>query len=428
MTRNGEHGFAQILLVVGLLIGLVVAVFVVTRSTNILPQASEDNSLKSYIVVFKDEVTNPESVASEIALSHSIVLGETFQKAINGFSMKASLARLEQIKADGRVKFVSEDKELKIAAPKPKPTTAPPASEIPTGVSRIGAVGANKGTGVGVAVLDTGIQLRHADLKSNIVANKSCVSGVRTGDDDNGHGTHVAGVIAALANGTGVRGVAPEAKLVSVKVLDSTGTGLWSSVICGLDWVIANASTYNIKVVNLSLVGGGSSDNSCGNVNSDALHLAICRVRDAGITVVAAAGNENANTSGMVPAGYDDAVVTVSALVDSDGQAGGVGATTVNGLDDTFANFSNYGTEVDLGAPGVNINSTWIGGAYNVLSGTSEAAPHVAGVAALYLNSNPSANFSEVKNALLSAAEPVNLGHSDPSGYHPEPVVKASSF
>src|SRR3990167_7109871 len=111
----------------------------------------------------------------------------------------------------------------------------------------------NKGTGIGVAVIDTGIDLTHPDLKANIVANYSCIRGKKTGNDDNGHGSHVAGTIAAINNGTGVVGVAPEAKLVAVKVLNSAGSGSWSSVICGIDWVTANAGTFKIKVANMSL-------------------------------------------------------------------------------------------------------------------------------------------------------------------------------
>jgi subtilisin family serine protease len=277
-------------------------------------------------------------------------------------------------------------------------------------------------------VVDTGIQLNHPDLSPNIVANKTCVKRTSTGTDDNGHGTHVAGTIAAVNNTSGVVGVASQAKLIAVKVLDRRGSGTWSGVICGLDWVVANATKYNIKVVNMSLGGGGSSDNNCGNSNNDALHKAVCRVRDAGITVVVAAGNSNANAATSVPAAYDDSVVTVSALVDSNGVAGGGGPPTGYGADDTFASFSNWGTPVDIAAPGVNIYSTYKGSSYTTMSGTSMASPHVAGAAALYLKNNPSATWTQVRSALLSVAEPLGAGHTDPSGRHPEPVLQASTL
>ena len=147
----------------------------------------------------------------------------------------------------------------------------------------------------------------------------------------------------------------------------------------------------------------GASHNNCGNTNNDALHKAICRARDAGVTIIVAAGNSGANTNNYVPASYDDAVITVSALADSDGKLGGLGAALSYGADDTFATFSNYGSAVDIGAPGVNIYSTWIGNTYKTISGTSMASPHVAGAAALYIATHPTAQWTEVKNALVSA-------------------------
>ena len=286
----------------------------------------------------------------------------------------------------------------------------------------------NEGEGIGVAVIDTGVDLDHPDLSGNIIANKSCIRGKSTGDDDNGHGSHVAGTIGAVDNSIGVLGVASKAKLIAVKVLNSRGSGSWSSVICGIDWVTANASAYNIKVANMSLGGGGSSDNNCGNTNSDALHYAICKSRDAGVTYVVAAGNSGANASNSVPAAYDDAVITISALADSDGQTGGTGPATSSGADDTFAAFSNYGNVVDLGGPGVSIYSTYKNKGYATLSGTSMATPHVAAAAALYLKTNPSADWSTVLAGLKAAGEPLGSGHTDPSGRHPEPVIKANSL
>lgn len=178
----------------------------------------------------------------------------------------------------------------------------------------------------------------------------------------------------------------------------------------------------------MSLGGGGSSDNNCGNTNNDALHKAICKSTNAGVTFAVAAGNDNANASTFVPAAYDDTVITVSALADSDGQAGGLGGATSYGADDTFANFSNYGSAIDLGAPGVAIYSTWKGGGYNSISGTSMATPHVAGSAALFIKSHPGANWSQVKDGLKASAETLNNGHTDPSGLHPEPIVLTNSI
>lgn len=286
----------------------------------------------------------------------------------------------------------------------------------------------NKGIGIGVAVIDTGIDLTHPDLKANIVANKSCVRFKKNANDDNGHGTHVAGTIAALNNSTGVVGVAPEAKLIAVKVLNAAGSGTWSQVICGIDWVTANAAKYNIKVANMSLGGGGTSDNNCGNTNNDALHKAICKSAAAGVIYIVAAGNSAVDASTSVPAAYNDTLITVSALADSDGQSGGLGAATSYGADDTFATFRNFGSVVDLGGPGVSIYSTYKSGSYATLSGTSMGSPHVAGAAALYLKSNPGASWTSVRDGLTASGEALGSGHTDPSGSHPEPVVLAGSL
>lgn len=312
-----------------------------------------------------------------------------------------------------------------IAIPTPSPA---PSQVVPSGVSRIGLNASNKGMGITVAVIDTGIDLTHPDLADNVVANTNCIDPTQSGNDDNGHGTHVAGVIASIDNDKGIVGVAPEAKLVSVKVLDASGFGTWSSLICGIDWITANAQTYNIKVGNMSLAGGGASDNACGFTNNDPLHQAICNSTAAGITYVVAAANSATDASIFVPAAYDDTVITVSALIDYDGAPGGLSTVNSWGPDDTFAGFSNYGVVVDIAAPGVEILSTYKDGGYTTMSGTSMAAPHVAGAAALYLKANPGQTWIQVRDGLRSLSEILNDGHSDPSGLHPEPVVKAGSL
>lgn len=385
---------------------------------NVAARGNADVIPGSYIVVLKDDVGNPQDVANEMARAHGLTVEHVYSSALKGFSTVIPQARLDKVKGDKRVQFISEDRIVEAFA-----------QTIPTGISRVNApVNPNKGIGIGVAVIDTGIDLKHPDLQANIIANKSCIRGKKTGNDDNGHGSHVAGTIAASNNTTGVVGIAPEAKLIAVKVLNSAGSGTWSSVICGIDWVTANAPAYNIKVANMSLGGNGLSDNNCGNTNNDALHKAICKSANAGVTYAVAAGNSSADANASVPAAYDDAVITVSALADSDGQPGGLGPVTSYGPDDTFASFSNYGSVVDLGAPGVSILSTWKGGGYNTLSGTSMASPHVAGSAALYIKSNPGLNWLQVREGLKAKAEVLNNGHTDPSGLHPEPIVKADSL
>jgi len=384
-----------------------------------------------YIVVLKDGVKDIDLAESDLEKKHGGVHLASYRYVLKGFAANLSSENAEKMKADPRVAFVVLDREVNILGlvEKTGRGTVPPAQVIPTGVRRMGtALSTAKGAGITVAVIDTGIDLSHPDLKANIL--NSGVSCIRrtTSNDDNGHGTHVAGTIAGIDNGIGVKGVAPQAKLIPVKVLDRNGSGTWSSVICGLDWVTAHASQYNIKVANMSLGGGGTSDDNCGNTNNDPLHQAICRSRDAGVTYIVAAGNENASVTGSVPAGYNDAVITVSALADSDGLAGGLGSATSYGPDDTFASFSNFGSTVDLGAPGVNILSTWKGGAYATLSGTSMATPHVSGAVTLYLNNNPGLTWTQIRDGLGAIGEAVGFGHNDPSGLHPEPIVKVSSL
>ncbi len=279
------------------------------------------------------------------------------------------------------------------------------AQTMPTGINRIdGELSSTKsGDGAGhvnvdVAVLDTGIDIDHPDL--SVVGGTNCSTG-RGYDDGNGHGTHVAGTIAAKDDATGVAGVAPGARLWAVRVLDKSGRGSWSSIICGVDYVTANAST--IEVANMSL-GGSGSDEGC---SDDALHQAICNSVAADVTYTVAAGNSSDDAANHVPASYDE-VITVSALADFNGEAGGGAKATCRAdVDDTFADFSNFGADVDLIAPGVCINSTWKGGGYKTISGTSMAAPHVAGAAALYKSVNPGASPTSVRDALQSAG---NLG------------------
>jgi subtilisin family serine protease len=233
-----------------------------------------------------------------------------------------------------------------------------------------------------VAIIDTGIELTHPDL--NVFKNVTYVRRTSSGNDDNGHGTHVAGTVAALDNSIGVVGVAPGARLWGVKVLDKNGSGYTSDVIKGVDYVTANAAS--IEVANMSLGGG----------NSPSLNAAIASSVAQGVVYVVAAGNSAADAGNYSPANSPD-VLCVSAIVDTDGTGGGLGPGTSYGADDTFASFSNYGSVVDIAAPGVNIFSTYKGQTYATLSGTSMASPHVAGVVALALaESNKPLNADDV--------------------------------
>lgn len=390
---------------------------------------NDSNTVGDYIVVFKDTVSNPETVTEELSKKKEFEYEHVYKKALKGFSASLNKNKLAELKADPRVQFISEDQEVSAAVVSVTPSSLNTNTQsTPSGVMRVGKA-TETGSGIGVAILDTGIDFNHADLTANLAADsKSCIKSAKTANDDNGHGTHVAGTIAALNNTVGVVGVAPDVTLFAVKVLNSQGSGTWSSIICGIDWVTMNASKYGIKVVNMSLGGSGTSDNNCGKTNGDALHKAICRSRDAGVTYVVAAGNDGKNASGFVPAGYDDTVITVSALADTDGKSGGTGIASPYGDDDTFATFSNYGSVVDIAAPGVLINSTYKGNTYKVLSGTSMATPHVAAAAALYLKSHTGSSWTQIRDGLISIGESAGAGHTDPSGKHPEKVLRVTSL
>ncbi|MBA4419869.1 MAG: peptidase S8 [Anaerolinea sp.] len=375
-----------------------------------------------YIVVFKDTVSNPADAASDMARQYGLGVLYKYGYTIKGFAATIPAARLDAVKTDSRVLFVSEDREVSIGA-----------QTLPTGVDRIDAeqtsTHTNKGTGVNVAVIDTGIDLTHPDLKANIVGGKNCSTG-SSYKDGNGHGSHVAGTIAAVDNTVGVVGVAPEAKLWAVRVLNNAGSGSWSSVICGIDFVTSKAPANGgpITVANMSLGGTGSDDGNCGLTNNDALHQAICRSVAAGVTYVVAAGNETDDAANHVPAAYDE-VITVSALSDSDGKTGGTGGAPscrTGEKDDYLAIFSNFGADVDIAAPGVCIKSTWKGGRYNTISGTSMASPHVAGAAALYIAIHPGATPTEVKDALIAAKEPGPIP-GDPDNFK-EGIVNVGGF
>jgi hypothetical protein len=270
---------------------------------------------------------------------------------------------------------------------------------IPTGVNRVHPSVLNKNdqypddpVNVDIALLDTGVDLDHPDLL-NVYNQMSLIPGTQSADDDNGHGTHVAGIAAARDNNLGVVGIAPGARLWAVKVLDSNGQGLISDIIKGIDYLGQHA--LEVDVINMSF--------GCNNCYSAALDLAVQNLVLKGITFVAAAGNGQSDASIFSPANLNN-VIAVSAIADSDGKCGGIGPSTSFGADDTFASFSNYGSTISLAAPGVDILSTYIGGGYATVSGTSMSAAHVSGVAGLIKAADPAASAADVKNTLLQMA------------------------
>jgi subtilisin len=263
---------------------------------------------------------------------------------------------------------------------------------------------------VGVAVVDTGVDLSHADLGN--VRNAFTAFGT-SAQDNNGHGTHVAGIIAALNNTIDVVGVAPDAAIYAVKVLDASGSGSDAAVTAGLDWVYANATSVHpaIRVVNMSLGRAGTID------DNSLMRTAITKLRDSGITVVVAAGNDaTLEITQQVPAAYPE-VLAVSSTTAKDGTNQ---YRFFNGVikADTASYFTSDGAGVTISAPGedqtnvtkagflqsVGILSTKLGGGTTRMSGTSMAAPHVAGVAALIYQKSPTIAPEIVRNLIRGSA------------------------
>jgi subtilisin family serine protease len=379
-----------------------------------------------YVVVLKSS-----AVASDVA-STATGLGATVDSLFGTVdTLVVSLPRLAlgTLQHDPRVAYVTPDRPVQLLAGT-TPATLP---AVPTGVARIGAAPALNPDGTvavttsparkaAVALLDTGIMNR-PDL--NVVGGHDCSSS--SGDlsgstaDDNGHGTHVAGIVAGRGI-PGVIGVSPGTPLYAVRVFDADGSGSTSAVICGLNWVAKNAAADNIKVVNMSLGGQGSDDGNCGATDQDPLHTAVCRVTGAGVTVVAAAGNESGDLAGSAPAAYGE-VLAVTAMADFDGKPGGLVSTSPcsgRQKDDTAATFSDYAVPGSadanhtIAAPGVCITSTWNDGGTKTISGTSMASPHVAGLVARCIDAGPCTGMTPAriiaKLRADAAARPADQG------------------
>jgi subtilisin len=368
--------------------------------------APPDNS---YIIVFKDTV-DPTSAAQGVANAYGLQAGFIYQHALKGMSALVPDGRLVALQHDPRVAYIVEDMIRSIDV-----------QSMPTGIQRIFA-DTNSAididsvddfrVDVDVAVIDTGVDFQHPDL--NVVGgvncyswwpfSASCVSG---GDDDHYHGTHVAGTIGALDNGIGVVGVAPGARIWAVKVLSSSGSGYSSQIVAGIDWVAAHAST--IEVANMSLGGAGFSQ-----AEYDAIQGAV----NAGVAFAVAAGNDDDDANNYSPGGFDN-VLSVSALADFNGLPGGGAAATCRAdMDDTLADFSNWGPEIDIAAPGVCILSTYPleQGEYGTISGTSMASPHAAGALALLASANNPNNATDVYNLYNQIEASGNYNWTDDSG------------
>jgi len=388
-----------------------------------------------YVVVLQDRSGPPDAAIDALERAGGFRAGQRYRFALHGFAATLTAEQAARLRGDRRVSYLSPDRPVHASGLVPLPD----GESVPSGVRRIESAGPNPGgtaheaSSVDVAVIDTGIDLSHPDL--NAVDGRNCLTAGAPAQDDHGHGTHVAGTIGARSTGAGLVGVAPGTRLVAVKVLDSTGSGTTASVICGIDYVTAHAAT--IRVANMSLASFGFTDGACGELFGDAMHQAVCSSTAAGVTYVAAAGNDGSDLSLTAPAVYEE-VLTAAAISDTDGLPGGTGGPSCRAGegDDVPATFSNYADPTDAGAlahlvaaPGTCIESTWLGGTRRLASGTSMAAPHVTGAVALCLGeagaSGPCTGLTTSQIVAKLVADARARQTSDP-GYGYTPIAGRS--
>ncbi|MFI8087266.1 S8 family peptidase [Streptomyces sp. NPDC086080] len=329
----------------------------------------------SYIVTLKaDQARSGTAEGRAVAKKHGAEIERTYTKALNGYEVEASEAEAKRLAADPAVASVIQNRTFHVTGTQPNPPS--------WGLDRIDQRNLpldnsytypdSAGEGVTAYVIDTGVRITHSDFGGRASYGYDAVDNDNTAQDGHGHGTHVAGTVAG-----GSYGVAKKAKVVGVRVLNNSGSGTTAQVVAGIDWVAQNA--VKPAVANMSLGGGADS----------ALDTAVRNAIASGVTFVVAAGNESTNANTKSPARVTEAIT--------------VGATTSS---DARASYSNYGSVLDLFAPGSSITSAWRTSdtATNTISGTSMASPHVAGAAALHLADNPSATPAQVSSALTAAA------------------------
>jgi subtilisin family serine protease len=395
MQEENYMNISRLVLVSGVLMGL-------TGCTS--GDDLNDLFMGVYFVTLDASPAEVVDLAQSISTEFDLDVLHIYDSASEGFSVRLPHLLVEELKqVDGIQKILLDERQDYSPKPQPDADFSYGDEEVTDGILRIGGPyqGGLDLSSIHVAVIDTGIDGGHSDL--NVVAHRDLVGDSTPGDahdgDPQGHGTHVAGTIGALANGEGVAGVAPGVALHSVRVLGSDGSGYYSDIIAGIEYVLENPE---IKVVNMSLGGPMNSD-------TEPLQDAIDRLIDAGVIVCIAAGNETQNTRNVSPAGYDSGII--------------VSAYSVG--EDDFAWFSNFGDEVDIAALGTSIYSTYPGGGYESLDGTSMATPHVAGAAALFAAQNTSADNASFLTRITNQGED---NYPNQGGDHPEPLLDISSL
>ena len=321
------------------------------------------------------------AAASAALKSHPSVVRVDDDPRINWLQSASTPSSFQELKLPRLDQFPRlERPKAQPGAPAAEPAPSS-AQELPWGVARVDAPAAwkkTRGEGVKVCIIDTGIDVDHPDLKANIKGGWNAIAKSDDYKDDNGHGTHVAGTIAALDNGMGVVGVAPKADLYAVKVLDADGSGTYDDVIAGMLWAV----DHHMQIASMSL--GAAKGN-------DSLKAAVEAMVKGGVALIAAAGNSGPDPDTVgYPAAYPGAIAV--AAMDSSNHV---------------ADFSSRGPAVALIAPGVDVRSTYMGGGYESMDGTSMATPHVSGLAALAVAAKGLSGYEAVRAALVGAATPL---------------------
>ncbi|MFI7142155.1 S8 family peptidase [Streptomyces massasporeus] len=329
----------------------------------------------SYLVTLKKSAGLKASSAAGKSLvkEYGGSVDKTFGKALNGYSATLSATEARRLAADPAVASVEQNQRVTLAATQ---------TNAPWGLDRVDQASLplsgtytypdSAGSGVTVYVIDTGVRITHQQISGRASHGYDAVDGDNNASDGNGHGTHVATTIAGTTYG-----VAKQAKIVGVRVLNNSGSGTTAGVIAGIDWVTQNHS--GPSVANMSLGGGASAT----------LDTAVRNSIASGVTYAVAAGNSSTTASSSSPARVTEAIT--------------VGATTST---DAKASYSNYGSALDIFAPGSSITAGWHTSdtATNTISGTSMATPHVAGAAAVYLAGHTSSTPAQVATALVNGA------------------------
>ncbi|MET9951966.1 S8 family serine peptidase [Streptomyces sp. NPDC006339] len=343
-----------------------------------------ENAVAGSYVVLLDEKT-ARSGKSELAKEYGGTLRRSYDSSVNGFSVNGlTETEAKRLAADPAVAKVVQNRKFTINATQEDPPSwgLDRVDQADTAGDKKYTYPDNAGEGVTAYVIDTGVRVSHQDFGGRATDGFDAIDNDNTAQDGNGHGTHVAGTIAGTAHG-----VAKKAKIVAVRVLDDNGSGTTEQVVAGIDWVTQNHK--GPSVANMSL--GGSAD--------PALDEAVKKAIASGVTFGVAAGNESSDAGQGSPSRVTEALTVASST-----------------KDDQQSSFSNFGSVVDLYAPGSDITSAWNDSdtGTKTISGTSMATPHVVGAAAVYLAAHPDATPDQVAEALISGATPDKISNANP--------------